>query len=400
MMPGERMDVNISGTVRLEALRERDVMRINAHLGVFMTPLRWLWTDFPGYIKEGPDTVITVPTTTETNLSKLGIGARDAGLGTQTIHKWWLDAPLRVYNEWYKYPEDSDVGTWDDDGEKAVPLSKAWSRCRYTKDPDASADYTAASLDVREIARTQGKFRSAMKRDILSFNRWMELVKEMYNGDGSREVDKVPIMIDQVEVGVNPREMPATDGASLGQFQSLYDFQVNHGIKGIVAPEHCIITYVLTVRFASIIEAVHPFARNGTSWANIAADPEALSTEEPEEVQVKDVASFNAATVLGYLPSGWRWRTDHDVLGYRIDDLESFPYMEYPTSQANAKDATRVKNAFRSSRLGDYLVDVYFNEQSRQPIGTAMDSYFSGMLDHVRGQGQSNDEFPKGGKQL
>jgi hypothetical protein len=403
MMPGERMNVNISGSVRLEALRERDVMRINAHLGVFMTPLRWLWSDFPTYLKEGPDTAQSPPSTTEANFSKYGIGARDSGLGAQQLFKPWMDAPLRCYNEWYKFPEDPDVTTWDDDGEKAVPLSKAWSRCRYTVDPDASADYTVSSatnFDVRELAKTQAKFRSAMKRDILSYNRWIELIKETYNGDGSREVDQVPIMLDQVEVGVNPRELPASDGASLGQWQSLYDFNVNHSIRGITAPEHCIITYILTVRFGSIIESVHPLARDGADWHTLTADPEYISAAEPVEVQVKDVAANNSATSLGYLPAGWQWRSDSDVLGYRIDDLESFPYMEFPTTQANAKDATRIKNAFRSSRLGDYLVDVYFQEESNQPIGTSMDSYFSGMLDDVKGKYQSNDEFPKGGKML
>ena len=49
MMPGEKMNIGISGTVKLEALRERDVMRINAHLATFATPLRWVWTDFPQY---------------------------------------------------------------------------------------------------------------------------------------------------------------------------------------------------------------------------------------------------------------------------------------------------------------------------------------------------------------
>lgn len=62
MMPGERINCNMSGKVRLEALRERDVMRINAHLGVFMTPLRWLWSDFTDYVKQGPDTAITPAT--------------------------------------------------------------------------------------------------------------------------------------------------------------------------------------------------------------------------------------------------------------------------------------------------------------------------------------------------
>ena len=58
MMPGERMNASVSGTVKLETLRERESMRINAHLATFMTPLRWLWPEFTDYIKQGPDTAI------------------------------------------------------------------------------------------------------------------------------------------------------------------------------------------------------------------------------------------------------------------------------------------------------------------------------------------------------
>ena len=61
MMPGERMNISLNGTCRLESLRERDAMRINAHLAVFMTPLRWLWPEFPDYLKEGEDTIKTPP---------------------------------------------------------------------------------------------------------------------------------------------------------------------------------------------------------------------------------------------------------------------------------------------------------------------------------------------------
>ena len=214
MMPGERMDVSIKGNVRLESLRERDVLRINAHLATFMTPLRWLWSDFPQYLREGPDTAVTPPTiASETTWSKYGIGSYQLS-ASGTMYQYWRDACLRVYNEWYKWPEDSDITTFGDDGPKAVPLSKAWTRCRYDATPDAAADYTidvsTPTMDVRELSEIQAKFRGSMKRDVLSYNRWMELIDQVYKGDGSREVDQVPIMLDQVEVGVNPRSLPAT----------------------------------------------------------------------------------------------------------------------------------------------------------------------------------------------
>ena len=404
LMPGERMNINMSGKVRLETLRERDVFRINAHLATFMTPLRWLVPDWPDYVKSMGNTG-SIPSlgAAASNLAQYGIGATNSAVISSGAYKFWEDSLLRIYNEWYKFPENDDAVAWSEDGLKAVPLSKNWSRARYTKDPTVTNDYIQQSLgdsfDVRELATTQARFRSAMKRDILSYNRWIELIKQTWKGDGSREVDQVPIMLDQVEVGVNPRDMPATDGASLGQWQSIYDFDVNHGIRGVVAPEHCIISYILTVRFASITEAKHPLTEVVNPFV-MTADPEYLSAEQPENVNLNDVFMTDSATSIGYLPAGWQWRSDHDVIGSRIDAADSFPYMNAPTTQAECKDATRTKDAFRSARLGDYVADIYFQEESYQPIGTAMDSYLSGMMDHTKHISNTSDEFPHGGKQL
>lgn len=405
LMPGERMNVNINGSVRLESLRERDVMRINANLATFMTPLRWLWTDYPTYVKEGPTGAGTPPAQSVTDFAKYGVGTgRQDATSTVNMFKHFHDAPIKIYNEWYKWPEDADATDWDDDGNIAVPLQKAWTRARYKHDPDAASEKSVTSVsqfDVTDLAKVQAGYRSAMKRDVLSFNRWMELVKQTWKGDGSREVDQVPIMIDQTEVGVNPRDIPATDGASLGQWQSLYDFNINHAINGIVAPEHCIITYILTVRFPSITESVSPLAQqNNLDWEEVVADPEYLSAMQPVNVNGNDFFADGSATSFGYLPAGWQWRTDHDVIDSKIYRRNSFPYMNVPTTKAEAKDATRIKAAFRSQSLGDYMADVYFKEESYQPIGNAMDSYFAGMTDDARFTSGSNNEFPAGGKQI
>lgn len=404
LMPGERVNLNMAGKVRLESLRERDVMRINAHLATFMTPIRWLWSDWPDYVKQGPDTALSPPLTSSVNKAAIGIGHYFES-GAKNTLKWFTDAYLRCVNEWYIWPEESDFVLADigDNGVPAVPLQSAWNRCRYDTTPDQTADYqvSAASsvVDVRALAETQAKFRSAMKRDVMSFNRWMELVKETWKGDPSREVDQVPIMLDQVEVGVNPREIPATDGASLGQWQSLYDFQVDHDIRGIVAPEHCIITTLLTVRFPSTIEQINPMASEYLDWYETVGDPEYLAAARPVEVERRELVGGTSTLSLGYLPGGWQWRADNAVIGKQIDTKESFPYMDLPTTQAHAKDATRVKDAFRSQTLDDYLVDIYFDLDSRQPIGDSMDSYFSGMMDDLQvNTGGRNREFPKGGK--
>lgn len=413
LMPGERMNMSLNGKVRLEALRERDVMRINAHLATFMTPLRWLVPVWPDFVKEGPFTGNTIPQEQWQDLSTLGIGAYAGDVAVDWIYSHFADNYLRVVNEWYKWPESREFdrndlyvdGNGAETGVPAVPLSKTWSRLRLNATPTDETDYKLASgteIDVRDLAVTQARFRSAMKRDVLSFKRWMELINETWKGDGSREVDQVPIMLDQTEIGVNPREIPATDGASLGTWQSLFDFGIDHQIPGIVAPEHCIVSTFLTVRFAANVEQKHPLAAAGRhSWFDQVGDPEYISNAMPQPVEAADLFLNASETVLGYAPAGWQWRCDNDVIGKAVDSRDSFPYSLVPTSPEQCKDATRVKNAFRSQDLDDYLVDVYIKESSNQPIGDSMDSYFSGMMDDVQVKtGGKGKEFPKGGKQL
>lgn len=411
MMPGERMDMSLKGKIRLETLRERDVMRINAKLATFLTPLRWLVPTWPQYVTEGPNTAVTIPSESWTDWSIMGLGAK-AELTPDTMYSHFIDNYLRVANEWYKWPEADDFVRDDVQGspEKnrgvpCVPLEKTWSRMRFNSEPENATDYTEASattFDIRDLAETQAKFRGAMKRDVLSFKRWNELVKETWSGDGSREVDKVPMLIESAEVGVNPREMPATDGASLGQWQSMFDFDVDHQVNEIIAPEHCIVSTFLVIRFSATVEGKHPLAAAGRNdWYTLVGDPEMLASQRPQPVEAADLFLNGTETVLGYLPAGWQWRADHDVISGSIDVRDSFPYSLVPTTQAETKDATRVKSAFRSQALDDYVADIYVRETCTQPIGDSMDSYFSGMTDQVQtGVGDRNKEFPKGGKQL
>ena len=404
LMPGEKVDISIQGSARLESLRERDVMRINATLCTFLTPLRWLWPDWPNYVKEGPDTALVPPKSNTADWAGLGIGSYNASAQGEH-YTWYFQNILRIFNEWIKWPEDPDITGFTEHGPHAVPLSKVWNRCRYNATPDDAGDYqidvSGATMDVRDLAEKQARFRGAMKRDVLSFNRWQELIDETWRGDGSREVDQVPMLIDLQEVGVNPREIPATDGASLGQWQSLFDFGINHRIPGVIAPEHCILSYFIIVRFAPIVESCAPIANANMDWFELVGDPEYLASAKPVPVVHDDLFQSISQTQMGYLPAGWQWRCDHDVVGRSIDIRDSFPYMLVPTTQAEAKDATRIKDAFRTQALDDYIIDLYFKEDSRQPIGDSMDSYMSGMVDDAQVKpGGKGQEFPKGGKQL
>jgi hypothetical protein len=397
MMPGENINISIKGQAKLETLRERDSLRINAHLGIFITPLRWLWANFPTYLREGPGTSQNPVVSTTWDLSRYGLGSFVGA--NVNMHNFWYQNVRRVYNEWYKWPENEDVGTWGIDGEPAVPLQHSWSRTRFNVDPspeDYEAPVAGNTLDVRDLAKAHGRFKAAMERDILTYNRYMELVKEAYNANGSREVDQVPIMVDQVEVGVNPRQISATDGASLGQYSSMFDFGIDHQVQGVTAPEHSVLSYFLTIRFAPIIEGRHPLSNpDYLDWEDFVGDPQILGESAPKEVNLGAVAALPNNVPLGYAAAGWQWRSGHDTIGKRIEGRNSFPYMKTPMTQAETKDATRVQQAFRSQSLGDYTVDCFISEKSRNLLNTPLESYFVGL----KGDG-NKAEYPKQGKML
>lgn len=376
LMPGETISARISGSVKMEMLRERDALRLNAHIAHFMTPVRWLWDQWPDYIKEGPQTSL-VPPTINTKPGFVGLG----GDVDTDIHRWWSDAIFRIYNEWYKWPEDPDLTPGQGQYLPAVNLEHSWTRCRDKFEPDDTEDkdiQSATSFSVADLAEVQARYQNAVRRDVLSFNRYQELLQDIWNADGSREVDKVPVMISQSQVGVNPRSLPATDSSGFGQWASIYDFGVNDQFK-ITAPEHVILTSLLCVRFAPITEERHPLSNIRMSWAETVGDPYMLGAMQPQPVEVRDCLDTNATEQLGYLPAGWQWRCENNDIGFAIDARDSFPYMIQPTNTAEARNALLRAPAFRSAALEDYVCDLYFNYKSQSLIPSELSSYTVGM---------------------
>lgn len=398
MFPGETIKPRLNGNCKLEVLRERDALRINARIDTFLTPLRWLWPEYPAYVRQ--EEGVAPPTVSTTDWSRFGVGGFSTG--TPRLFKPFLDSVLRIYNEYYKWPEAADALDTDllissnTDGMKLMPLPMPWNRARDSMTPANVADHeynvTNNVVDVVELNEIYGKFKSAMQKGILSFDRWQPLIKEIFGAGGSNEVDQIPFLIDSVETGVNPRDVPATDGASLGQWMSLYDFDIEHSVGPVTAPEHAILTYVMAVRFPSITENdVNPFANhtNPIPYADMTGDPTLIATAPPENTLASHHFNTGGSAGIGYLPSGWRARTGWNMIGTRIDNRATFPLYQEVQGASTARDATYVNNAFRSSALGDYVVDLFFKEKSTKPLPSAKTATLSG----IDGTSHSTNEF-------
>lgn len=402
LLPGEVIRSRVRGTIRLTPLRERETSAINARIDCFIQPLRWLWRTFPDYIKHGPysssaavTTAGVQPGTHDSRAHRYGIGGDE----NQTVSNFWRDSLLRIYNEWYKWPEDTDLGSWgsfnNPYGPPAIALPTYWTRMQQYDDFD-NADYNvslntvsnANYVDIRSIAETQARFSQAVERTYLSHGRYIALLREMWNSQGNREVDKVPIRVGMADLSVEPRDVFAVDGSSLGQAQSMYDFDVAHSFGNIVAPEHSILSYLVLLRFESLAEdEINPFSRVDTSnWAEVVGDSGILANTRPQAESLQRLVNSTehntSSSTIGYLPAGWRWRASWNNVGHDIDIRDSFPlYQSLVGSGITAKtlrQADRVRNAFKSTALGDYYCDLRFSEMSDSPIPSAESGLFAG----------------------
>jgi len=380
LLPGERIKGKLDGKVIIEALRERDTVKINAHIATFLVPVRWCEPNWATIIKEGPSTASTISYRTDYSANEWGLG----GDQLATYPTLYAESVAHIFNNYYRWPEDSvrtpdQLLTYEF---KCINLPSSWTRCLFNTQPANTADYTVtagASFTVQDLASMQKRFLTAQTIENIAHNRYINVMKELWGGKSSREVDKCPLLIDEAQLAVKPGQITATDGASLGSFASLYDFNVNYEFN-VIAPEHCLLVHCLVIRFMPITESRNPLANNTLSWAELVGATEMLSQSPPVNVQASEVLDIPTASdfSLGGMPAGWQWRSGWDRVGRKIDARNSFPIMTLPSTINEARYASRRVDAFRSSSLGDFRVDLQCDLLSQSSIEDAMQSVTSG----------------------
>lgn len=401
LLPGETMRPRVRGRVRLSPLRERETVPINARLDAFIQPLRWLWPDWPEFIREGPSTTRTVPTIQLTgagHAASIGLGGGD----TQdvTVHRWFVDGPNRIMNEWYKWPEESDFTGWPLYGHPAVNMPHSWTRLQDQPVADADVDVATEAgagsretLDVRALAEVQARFRNTVEREWLAHDRYVGLMKELWNAGGSHEVDKVPMRLRGASLNVDPRDLYATDSDGLGASAAFYDFAVDHDFGSVGMGEHCLVTYMLLIRLLPVsTEEINPTGvTSNRTYAELVGDPGLLAAQRPVPVRRDGLFAAGDNTVLGYLPAGWQWRSRWNVVDERIDERNSYPIYDRDTTRStrNTLRTASVPNPgmFRSTQLNHWLADLSFVERTNSPIPGPRSSLYSGM--GMAGRGSS-----------
>lgn len=398
-LPGETIRPQVSGNVRLAGLRQQTSVYLHAQIECFAAPLRWYWSSWPDYVRDGINHGLTLPVETAapyiTNNAYQNMGI---GKVTGDFLKFFAQHPVNIWNEWYRWPEDSKLSVttppltfFQDQGQPVVNLACCASRLHDAVSLGTN-EYQVASastLDVRDLAAVQARFAQGVKSDWTSMDKYQQFMRDIFGAPGSPEVDTVPHRLrNGAELSVMPRDMYASDAAGLGEIMSINNFQVDHDWEPYYCKEHMIFAYVLVLRFAPVYAgAVNPLLYTDvTPYAAYQGDPEVLANLQPEPVSSKEVSDGDA-TVVGYAPAGWQWREGYSHVDQHIEQLLTFPlYDGYPQTAAGFRDASAINpGTFRSAALRHWFADLNFNIQCSSRTPSAGQSITAGAGESRRG---------------
>lgn len=412
LYPGERLrNPRIRGNVRLSGLRQQTSVYLDATLEAFAAPLRWFYPNFPTYLQEGVTTAETIPTMTapvseqdQQAVSNLGIGHVN-----RAFAKWFIQMPLKVHNEWFRWLEDTrfstttplytDIAGPTGHGPICVNLTSMASRMHAspTIHADESDVPSATVMDVRTLVQYQARFKQAAETDWTTQNRYQPFMKNIYGAAGSVEIDQIPTRLRSgARLSVQPRDMYASDAAGLGEIMSISNFNVDHTWSDYVAKEHEIICFVQLMRFAPIMQdglapGVYP---DVTPYSYFQGDPDIIAAKAPEAISSQEIDAGGDATIIGYGPAGWQLREGHSHSDKTVRDVLNFPLLDGQLlTAAGYRDASKINNAFRSTALRHWFADLNFSLEVESRIKPAGHSIVAGS---AKGSGPSGNQ-PTGG---
>ena len=154
--PGEVLHSKVRGNVSLATTREKQPARIHARLDAFLTPVRWTWSGWPKYLQDGPSGTVSIPSGL-IDATHYGIGGGEL---VSALQFFW-HAPVHIYNQYYRWPEDDPLDTRGTAGRQLfspttpalVNLPTSWTRLQKNDGPETCLLYTSPSPRDRQKSR-------------------------------------------------------------------------------------------------------------------------------------------------------------------------------------------------------------------------------------------------------
>ena len=376
--PHERVQFGLYGRVRLGALREQEAVPLYAHFETFLTPLRWLDSNYIPYVTGGVDSTSSLATYTpagDREWDCLGIG----DVSGVPIRDYFVKNYDRVFNEYFKWPEDTDLSikttTKKDETRHGMPAVQMESFSNRFRDVDALQSVHAAPTTtdtntgkggnqsgvlLEDIQRFGQKLKLETEREWYTSDRWRETISTLFDGKGSNEVDQVPYSLGGPNGWMTSENLWATDADGLGAIASVSQFDVAEDYGYITVPEHSVLAVAMVIRPQALYSQQHnPHAntRNRTR-EEVLGIPELIGARRPKQWAHRDYYNTTVTNKIGYAPFGHEWRHGWDQIDELVTDRN------FLIQSGNVSHVTQARviydNAFVSSSLGNGLVRFRF----------------------------------------
>ena len=396
MTAGEVITPNISGWVRLAQLREPLTTDVKFTLAAFYTPMRFLWDGWLGYVKQGVDGTTTIPTTTVPGSDywdSLGLGHV---VGGDRICKHWMDNWRKIWWWYMRFPDDTDAVLDSyaysgasvaarNFGFKAVALESLATRLR--KEPTLTeADYmmqTKASgsrekFDLRAFGQLQARLGSEITRDWYSRERYQELMNQIWHTNVGDNPEERPFLVGHEEGWMSGSDLIATDGDNLGALSGAMKVDIDHNFGPVLAPEHGILSYWLTMRIPPIYsdQANYLTAAEDFGYKDWTGEPSIMASAPPEAIKARRYAQKReSATVKGYAPAGQHLRTGWSSIDGTIAARGTTMVAKHSSEGWYHPD---MDHAFVSLAYGHAYGTLRFMQPSRSLIPDIKSSIYAG----------------------
>jgi len=390
---GDSLSIDLQGVFRLSPLRRNLTVDCIVDLFAFYVPYRHVYgSDWVDFIKQGIDETITFPTVSTPGGAGVSyFGAPSIG-GTLPL---WLTASYnRIWNRYFRAPTDLASILADTDFVDASVGRQFGQLCARPKTiwstgiestltaADREVTVTASQLDILDLARVRGRYRSEQKRDWFGL-RYNDLLKTVFGSGVNTDADERPTLIMRKTSFMSGYDVDGTDDASLGSYSGKSSSVAQLRVPRRYCPEHGTIWVMALLRFPTIHEEeIHYlFKKSQPGYLEISGDPDLLSKEEPADYDVSEFFTTSTSIDLGHMPYGQWYRYHPSIVHTLYDSLDGFTFIKSPPGSILA--ARYIQNldytsAFQTEQLGQWQASCRVEVMKQSNVPGPLQSVFAG----------------------
>jgi len=393
-LPGDGVELDLVGALRLSPLRRGMAVDSVVDICTFYSPHRHhygtVWTDF---IEQGWDESQTLPTDTVPvgkTLSSLGAGTVQAGVA---LPQWYRLGYQSIWNNYFRAPtmvpaRTDTFATWADDqllyGYACMRLKNYWTTLLANNVTSADYNVSAAGsvVSLLDIDTQRGYLRTEQEREFFNI-RYRDIISSL-GGRTTIDADDRPELLMRSTLWASGYDVDGTTEVSLGQFSGRVVQSFRHRVPRWYAPEHGNIWTVALLRFPVVHEEENPFFVNNPNptYAQLAGDPEIVSSQPPYGLRLSDVFSDSSDnTVRGYIPFANWYRTHPSNVHWAFDSLNGFPFeRDIPTDGVGmvTVNPDGYDEMFQTTQLKHWQIHARMNAPFQRRLPSARSSLMMG----------------------